>query len=221
MKLFLLAVCLLSAPLYAGDSSLAGTWLKDGAPYAQLRPDGTGTVDGSGVAWKSDGKTLTLMSEDGDFDRLPYKIEGDKLKIAVEGVPSVLTRAGSKTKATTSSMGKGGGGKDDLSALLTSSPWCHFRYNKISGATNQERVIFRANGTWGSGARSESYSSGANGSVAGQTDSGAGGRWKAQSGRLLMSEGGGALEDANLSITKNSNGYPILNADGKEYSQCR
>jgi hypothetical protein len=81
--------------------------------------------------------------------------------------------------------------------------------------------VFRKDGGWDSGARSESYSSGAFGSVAGQTDSGAGGRWRVRGDRLLMSEGGGALEDVGLSVSRNSNGYPILHAGGKEYSQCR
>ena len=113
------------------------------------------------------------------------------------------------------------GSKDELSALLLSSPWCSFSYNKVSGASRQERVVFWADGTWGSGARAESYSSGAYGSVAGQRNSGSGGRWQARGGRLLMSEGNGPLEDVGLTVSRNSNGYFILKAEGKEYAQCR
>lgn len=214
-------VLALSLALPAAADDLAGTWLKDGAPYAQLRADGTGTVDGTPVAWKADGRTLTLISEDGDYDRLPYALQGDALRIAVEGTPSVLTRAGGKAAKAVAAPARAKGQAQGLAALLLSSPWCHFSYNKVSGRSSQERVVFRADGTWDSGSRRETYSSGVHGTVAGQSDRSSGGRWKVQGSRLLLSEGAGALEDASLKISKNSNGHPILNADGKEYSQCR
>ncbi|MBI5247414.1 MAG: hypothetical protein HY923_09545 [Elusimicrobia bacterium] len=37
---------------------------------------------------------------------------------------------------------------------------------------------------------------------------------------MLLSEGAGELGDAELKVSRNSNGYPILNAGGKEYSSC-
>jgi hypothetical protein len=42
-----------------------------------------------------------------------------------------------------------------------------------------------------------------------------------KNGRLFMSEGGSELEAVDLQVRSNSNGYPILVADGAEYSQCR
>jgi len=226
----------LASPARAGDARLAGTWLKDGAAFAELKADGTGRVDHDVVAWKADGKTLTLAHAEGEVERITYSLSGGTLKVTMDDETMTLTRAGGAAKAdkaaatapTASPEGKKavpapqaaapGGGK--LAELLLSSPWCHFRYNKISGASGQERVVFRRDGTWTRGARTESYSSGPNGSVAGQTDSGDGGRWKAQGDRLLLSEGGAPLEDAGLEVTRNSNGYPILKSGGKEYSQC-
>ncbi|MBI3552555.1 MAG: hypothetical protein HY077_08545 [Elusimicrobia bacterium] len=211
----LLAACLLAAPVAAKDPPLVGVWTLDGAPYAELRANGTGSVRDEPVQWKADSKALALSYANGASEIMLYKVVGNKLTIVMNGQSQVLTKASVK-KAV-----KGKVGKDQLSALLMSSPWCSFTYNQISGASHQERVVFRPGGVWGSGSRGESYSSGAYGSVAGQSDAEGGGRWQASGGRLLMSQGGGALEDTGLSVTRNSNGYPILKTGKKEYSQCR
>ena len=104
--------------------------------------------------------------------------------------------------------------------LLLSSAWCTFTYNKVSGTSRSKRVTFSPNGMWSMGGRAESYSSGRSGSVAGQTDSGGGGEWRVQNGELFMSEGG-QLEHVQTVLRRNNNGYPIIVADGVEYSQCR
>ena len=36
-----------------------------------------------------------------------------------------------------------------------------------------------------------------------------------------MSEGPGALQPVQTLLKRNSNGYPVIVADGIEYSQCR
>ena len=77
-----------------------------------------------------------------------------------------------------------GAGNDQLSQLLTSSAWCSFSYNKISGASSQTRVQYFANGTWAVGGQSETYNSGANGTVAGQYNSNNGGLWEVRNGQL-------------------------------------
>lgn len=113
-------------------------------------------------------------------------------------------------------------GNDQLSQLLLSSSWCSFSYNKISGASNTTKVTFYPDGSWGLGARGETYNSGAYGSVAGQHDSSGGGRWAVQNGVLLMSsaETPQLTPVPGFSVTRNSNGYPIINSMGKEYSSC-
>ncbi len=232
-----LALALLLAVPAAAASPLVGKWEKGGSPYAELRADGTGSVRGEGVAWSADAKTLTLIYEDGTVEAMSWKLKDQTLTVNMNGQADVMTRAGAKAKskpgaksggkaAAAEAPSKAGG--DKLSKLLMSSAWCHFRYNKVSGTSKQERVVFRADGTWSSGARGETYSSGMYGTVSGQTDSSAGGRWKTKGSTwltttgasLLMSTGNGPLEDAGLSISQNSNGYPILNAGGKEYSSC-
>lgn len=105
--------------------------------------------------------------------------------------------------------------------LLTSSAWCTFTYNKTTGYSHTKRVYFNANGTYGTGSRGEGYSGGSGGTMASQRNSAGGGLWRVQGGELFMSEGAGQLEAVGTLLKRNSNGYPVIVADGVEYSQCR
>jgi len=105
--------------------------------------------------------------------------------------------------------------------LLTSSAWCTFTYNKTTGYSHTKRVQFSANGTYGTGSRGEGYSSGSGGSMASQRNLAGGGLWRVEKGELYMSEGRGQLEPVRTVLKRNNNGYPIIVADGVEYSQCR
>jgi hypothetical protein len=105
--------------------------------------------------------------------------------------------------------------------LLLSSPWCSFKYNQVTGYSNTTRVQFSKNGTYSTGGRAEGYSSGRDGTYASQSDSRGNGRWKVAKGELYMSEGAGEFGLVNTVVKRNSNGYPIILADGAEYSQCR
>ena len=113
-------------------------------------------------------------------------------------------------------------GNDQLSRLLLSSAWCSFRYNKVSGTSSTEKYRFLPNGTWNNGGRTETYNSGANGTVAGQYDSEGGGRWEVRGGQLFMSSAENPTLQAvgGFSVTQNSNGSPIINSGGKEFSLC-
>jgi hypothetical protein len=104
--------------------------------------------------------------------------------------------------------------------LLLSSAWCTFSYNKTTGYSNSKRVAFSANGTYSTGSRAEGGSSGRGGSMASQSDRGGGGQWRVQNGELFLSEGG-QLEHVPTVLKRNNNGYPVIVADGVEYSQCR
>ncbi len=222
-RLLLAAVLLLSAPVARSAAPLVGVWNKNGAPYAELRADHTGQVGPESVKWVADARSLTLTYANGKKDTMAFILDKNVLTIIMDGEMETYTRGGSKSAASKSKTAKAPlekAGKDKLSTLLLSSSWCSFSYNKFSGASHQERVSFRSNGSWDSGARAESYSSGAAGTVAGQTDSSSGGRWQVKGSSLLMSRGGAPLEDTGLSVTRNSNGYPILNTGGKEYSSC-
>jgi hypothetical protein len=116
------------------------------------------------------------------------------------------------------SLAHAGGMSNDL---LTSSAWCTFTYNKTTGYSHTKRVTFSANGTYGTGSRGEGSSSGSGGSMASQRNSAGGGLWRVEKGELYLSEGRGQLEPVRTVLKRNSNGYPVIVADGVEYSQCR
>ena len=107
------------------------------------------------------------------------------------------------------------------SNLLLSGAWCTFTYNQTTGYSNTTRVRFNKNGTYSTGGRAEGGTIGQYGSYAGQSESGSNGKWKVVKGELYLSEGNGQLGLVRTVIKKNSNGYPIIVADGVEYSQCR
>lgn len=112
-------------------------------------------------------------------------------------------------------------GNDQLSQLLLSSAWCSFSYNKISGTSKQTRVQYFRNGTWSMGGQRETYNSGANGTVSGQYNSNNGGLWEVRNGQLYGSYGNAPVQLVQpFSVTRNSNGYPIINSMGVEYSSC-
>lgn len=104
----------------------------------------------------------------------------------------------------------------NLQQLLLSSPWCTFSYNKITGASDSKRYRFFNNGRYSTGSNAETYSSGAYGSVAGQSRGNGGGQWGVQ-GNMLIING----DAVNVRVKRNSNGYAVIVADGVEYSQCR
>ncbi len=105
--------------------------------------------------------------------------------------------------------------------LLLSSAWCSFTYNQVTGYSNTTRVRFFQNGTYSTGGRGEGGSSGPSGSYYSQRDSGSSGKWKVIKGELFISEGNGQLTFVNTVVKHNSNGYPIVVANGVEYSQCK
>ncbi len=105
--------------------------------------------------------------------------------------------------------------------LLLSSAWCSFSYSQTMGYSNTTHVTFSKNGTYSLGSRGEGGQSSKHGSYYSQSDSGGGGRWKVEKGELYLSEGNGNLNHVNTVLQHNSNGYPIIVADGVEYMQCR
>jgi hypothetical protein len=117
---------------------------------------------------------------------------------------------------------QGGGNPIDaqLTQLLTSSAWCAFSYNQRSGASSKERFVFGRDGMYLQQTGGETYSSGYGGTYAGQSGGGRRGRWRVQGGGLQLSQDGFNWQPQPLQVARNSNGYPIINSGGKEYTQC-
>lgn len=205
-----------------GKAKLVGSWSSElgGSPLAlELRSDGTATFMGATAQWQVIGDTLVVGN-----NAARYKLSGGKLVLTdTQGRTTVWQRVasarGGKGAPAKPAGGKGSPVDAQLRQLLLSSAWCSFRYNKITGATNQSRAVFRADGTLYLGADAQTYTSGAAGSVAGQYQSGTGMRWSVQNGRLLVDSGEGP-QDMNLKVDRNSAGNWILTADGKEYMAC-
>lgn len=218
------------------DEKLVGTWLAGQTPFVTFNANGSGTMEDGKVKWSADGRTLVVTDEEGSADTLGYTVAGGTLTLNMGGMPVVLTKAGAKAgplSAKAQQLGQTapvqqaqpqaprGAGNDQLSQLLLSSAWCNFRYNKVSGTTNTSRYQYFRDGTWTTGARSESYNSGAYGTVAGQSDSSNAGHWEVRSGQLFMSTPENpVLQPVPFSIALNSNGSPIITANGLEYSRC-
>jgi hypothetical protein len=91
-------------------------------------------------------------------------------------------------------------GSDQLAQLLVSSlAWCH----SPNGAAPQERVVFAVDGRFTQG-----------GGNAAQ------GCWRAGGDSLQLTVAGQAYAPIQLQVTRAANGYPNLNANGKEYHVC-
>jgi hypothetical protein len=124
---------------------------------------------------------------------------------------------------------RGNGGQDaQLIQLLTSSAWCHFSYN--GATTKNERVVLSADGRLALAGNSETSRSGdlrnqygeqtATYGAGSQSNSGERGCWKVENSALYISLDGATWANANASLSQNSNGSPIVTANGKEYGRC-
>jgi len=211
------------------QGKVAGTLAGNGANF---KVEGTVNAEGLYGTVISDGGTLLIAAQ----------LEGPaQLKVVLaeplpNGQPNMAAarrlvfarQGGAPAAAAAGAPGPGSGqaqvqaGQDaQLTAFLTRNAWCGFTFNKTTGASRSERVVFNPNGIVSSGSNAESYSSGPAGSVAGQSRGGNQGRWKVQNAKLLLSQDGYNWEPQNLQITQNSSGSPIIKNAGKEYMVCR
>ncbi len=118
-------------------------------------------------------------------------------------------------------FGAGAYAQDQLAELLTSTPWCSFKYNKVTGYSSTTRYQFFRDGRYLTGARAEGYSSGGGGSLTSQRDRTSGGTWQLQGNALYVTADGVVQAPANLSVKNNNNGSPVIMADGVEFVPCK
>jgi hypothetical protein len=112
--------------------------------------------------------------------------------------------------------------------FLMANAWCSFSYSgsstyggTSSGNTSTSRVVFAANGIVQRTSGGERTNSGSAGSVWGSNSSAESGRWKVENANLFVSADGAQWQMVRTEVTRNSNGSPILKADGIEYMVCR
>ena len=192
---------------------LVGTW-RGPESTIELSKDGTTVVNGIKYRYTVEANVIVLVGSDGTF-RFPYKLQGDVLNVLVNGALQTYKCVAPGT--TEPQRGNG-----ELSEeILLSSAWCTFSYNKITSYSNSTKWVFNPDGTFSKGGRAEGYSSGGGGSMASQHDSRSGGRWKLVDGELYLSQGQGVPQPVLSVLKRNNQGYPIIVANGVEYSQCK
>ena len=209
------------------DGNLTITINANGSRYSGRArvPEGEFTI----AAQKVGGRLIGSYTIEGTNYLFQASLRGNVMTLTAEGQTYSLERQASGSEAAagpTPSRGTAMSGRDaQLTELLLRSRWCHFTYrgstnNTGSGSSYQENVSFNRDGTAQVRTGGENYSSGSAGSVGSQRSGGTMYRWKIQEGMLQLSEDGAQWNAVALSVTQNSNGYPIVTADGKEYSQC-
>ncbi len=159
-----------------------------------------------------------------DASEILLQRDGDAAAADVPIVPTPTAPGGSPL----SQPGPGGPANSEdrqLTQLLLSSKWCSFSYSGVggtsSGRSETETFLFLQDGTAQVQVGGESYYGGSAGSVAGQRGGAGQLNWRVSGGQLMLSmDQGASWQNVGLEVTYNSNGYPILNADGKEYARC-
>lgn len=198
-----------------------------GGDVLELRADGSATLAGGSTRWSAGAGVLKI----GD-DALAYRLQGDRLIIAMGGMQLGWKRIGNEAASSPlrpppraqQADAVAAGAPDDEQArrVLMASAWCSFSYNQVSGASSTRRAVFRSDGLLAISNGGESYSSGYGGTHAGQSSGAQMMRWQVRHQRLYVDDASGAgYQDVGLTAVRNSSGYLILRAGGREYSQCR
>lgn len=218
------------------DKSLVGRWLYrqgNAASEMVLNSNGSGTFDGLPLSYQVQGNQL-LVAINGVNIAYHYQLKPNQLLLEGGDLNGVVLFTRGEQSATGKSHGseskQGGNGMGEpLARLLVSSDWCSFSFSGGGGGYNSSgsygrssstRFHLSADGSYRNSSGSESYSSNQYGSVAGQGGNGASGRWQVRAGVLYISEGNGPMQPVQLTVTRNSNGYPIIKSNGTEYMQC-
>ena len=221
----------------------------EGGDVLELRADGSAALAGEETRWAAQGDRLTIGPDTMQYQlghgrlllvmgsvQISWKRLGPAPKAA-----SPMQKAAARAQAAQAKDGdaeaqrppagvppQAGAGAPGAAAqdaqarqILLSSAWCSFTYSQVSGTSTTRKVVFRPDGVMTVNGGAETYSSGAAGSYAGQSATSGAMRWKLESLRLYIDQGDGAgFQDVGLTAERNSNGYPILHAGGREYSMC-
>ena len=115
-----------------------------------------------------------------------------------------------------------------LTRLFLSTAWCTFSYSGsrtytggVGGRSTSGRVVFSADGIMQQSSSSERSNVDAQGNVWSANSGRETYRWRVQNGSLLLSPNGVQWQTVRIEVTQNSNGSPIIKADGVEYYRCQ
>jgi hypothetical protein len=230
---------ILALAILGAANPVIGAWAAPGSsePFAVFNADGSCSLEDDPCTWRSDGKTLFITPSQGETEAVPYKTGKGTLAVTVGGVVVELVKPGMAAPAqaaqvaqvvapaaTTAKVDV----NDPMAKLLLSSAWCSFHYNQTSGSSSTTRVQWYPDGTYQIGGRSEGYSSGYGGTFSSQHDSGATGKWTVSKSVVMATPPPTAdnpmptaMVVVPMTVTRNSNGFPIVTSMGVEYSQCQ
>lgn len=224
----LLCLFFLSAAVEAkGVNSIVGRWVyqqNNTTSEIVLDKSGNGSFNGTPLRYQVQGNQL-YVSINGGVLAYFYELKQNQLVIAGGDLaaPVQFTRS-SKAQSTQQAPTGNTGNDAAIKRFLLANDWCSFSYSGSSsgsyGHSSTSRVHLSSNGMISRRSGSENYSSNSNGSMASQGNSGDSGRWEVRGGVLYLSDGNTPMQPVNLSMTRNSNGSPILKAGGIEYMQC-
>lgn len=215
---------------FTSDAHEVVTVHKQGSTYS-----GTITTNGAEFPYtaRKIGRSLIgSFQAQGQSFLFQAAVAGDQMTFLANGQTTLLHRG--SAVAATRGRGEGGtagreppgtqpratGQDAQIERILLSSPWCYMHYSQTLGSTNTERGVYLRDGRLVVTTGHEMVSSGENGTAYGSSNGGTTYRWRVLGGDLQLSDGAGPFTPVGLRITQNSNGYPILNVAGKEYSQC-
>ena len=224
----LLCLFFISAAVEAkGVSNIVGRWIyqqNNATSEIVLDKSGNGSFNGTPLSYQVQGNQL-YVSINGGVLAYFYELKQNQLVIAGGDLaaPVQFTRA---SNAQSTQMAPTGNTSNDaaIKRFLLANDWCSFSYSGSSsgsyGHSSTSRVHLSSNGMISRRSGSENYSSNSNGSMASHGNSGDTGRWEVRGGVLYLSDGNTPMQAVNLTMTRNSNGSPILKAAGIEYMQC-
>lgn len=224
----LLCLFFISAAVEAkGVNNIVGRWVvqqNNTTSEIVLDKSGNGSFNGTPLSYQVQGNQL-YVSINGGVLAYFYELKQNQLVIAGGDLaaPVQFTRA-SNTQSTQKTPAGNTSNDASIKRFLLANDWCSFSYSGSSsgsyGHSSTSRVHLSSNGMISRRSGSENYSSNSNGSMASQGNSGDTGRWEVRGGVLYLSDGNTPMQAVNLTMTRNSNGSPILKAGGVEYMQC-
>lgn len=197
-------------------------------------------TDGSGVIYFEamlEGAGLRVLFADVDAAGEPVASSAQQFVFSRQsGASAGPARGGMLGQGGAAPAGGGGarlagGGPNDsrIAELLLSSAWCSFSFN--GSTTRRERYAFSRDGTVSmtGGAETSRSVRGTDqygnetftGGSATQESQANRAYWRVENGMLMLSLDGQQWQPQRLDITPNSNGVPIVTANGTEYARCQ
>jgi hypothetical protein len=217
----------------------AGSFAGDGITLTLARSGDlyTGSATSEGEQYRVRAQvsgSMLIGVYEGSGGQLPFQavVQGEVMQLAAGGETHTLRRQGEGRGLAGAGGVRGGAGptastgeERQIAQLLTGNQWCTMTYSGVvgstSGTTRYERLVFRADGTGTRRTSTEWSNANDAGAAAGQGSGGSEFVWRLDGSVLVSStDGGASWARTPMRFSRNSNGYPIITANGKDYAIC-